>query len=263
MNFLAAVHTDVGIRKNTNQDSVLLETAVTDYGQALLGVICDGMGGLAKGEVASAILVKAFSSWFHREFPRILYGGIEADAVRQSWTDLILEQNQRIREYGQNCNASLGTTAVALLLVEDVYYIINVGDSRVYYLKEGINQITGDQTFVQREMDLGRMTLEEAKLHPKRNMLLQCVGASSVIKPDFYVNKYQPDSLFMMCSDGFRHLIQPQEFYERLRPEFMATEEKMKEAAVYFTELNKSRREEDNISVTLIRAYQGENRCWK
>ena len=95
MNFLTAVLTDVGIRKKTNQDSILLETAATDYGQVLLGVICDGMGGLEKGEVASAILVKAFSDWFHREFPRILYSGIEANVVRQSWTDLILEQNQK------------------------------------------------------------------------------------------------------------------------------------------------------------------------
>ena len=255
MNFLTAVHTDVGIRKKTNQDSILLETAATDYGQVLLGVICDGMGGLVKGEVASAILVKAFSAWFHGEFPQILYSGIEANAVRQSWTDLILEQNQKISEYGLSYNAGLGTTAVALLLAENAYYIINVGDSRVYYLKEGINQMTADQTFVQREMDLGRMTLEEAKIHPKRNMLLQCVGASSVIKPDFYAGEYQTDSTFMMCSDGFRHVIQSQEFYDRLKPELMATEEKMKEAAVYFTELNKSRREEDNISVALIRAY--------
>ena len=59
----------------------------------------------------------------------------------------------------------------------------------------------------------------------------------------------------MMCSDGFRHVIQPEEFYERLKPELMVTEEKMKESAVYFTELNKSRREDDNISVVLIRAY--------
>ena len=84
---------------------------------------------------------------------------------------------------------------------------------------------------------------------------LQCVGASSVIEPDFYVGEFEKDSVFMMCSDGFRHVIQPEEFYERLKPELMVTEEKMKESAVYFTELNKSRREDDNISVVLIRAY--------
>ena len=233
MNFLTAVHTDVGTRKKTNQDSVLLETAATDYGQVLLGVICDGMGGLARGEVASAILAKAFSNWFHRVFPRLLYGGIKANAVRESWIDLLLEQNQKISEYGRNRNVSLGTTAVALLLVENVYYIINVGDSRVYYLKEGINQMTADQTFVQREMDLGRMTFEETKIHPKRNMLLQCVGASSVIEPDFCTGEYQPDSVFMMCSDGFRHVIQPQEFYDRLKPELMETETRLSDYIPY------------------------------
>ncbi|MFR6171098.1 MAG: PP2C family protein-serine/threonine phosphatase [Blautia sp.] len=255
MNYLTAVHTDVGIRKRTNQDSVLIETAATDYGQVLLSVVCDGMGGLAKGEVASAILIKAFSNWFHREFPEILYKGMEANTLRSSWTNLILEQNQKINEYGLNCNVSLGTTVAALLLIDNIYYIINVGDSRVYYLKDGITQMTVDQTFVQREMDLGRMTLEEAKNHPKRNVLLQCVGASSVIEPDFYVGEFEKDSVFMMCSDGFRHVIYSEEFYERLKPELMVTEEKMKENAVYFTELNKSRREDDNISVALIRAY--------
>lgn len=99
------------------------------------------------------------------------------------------------------------------------------------------------------------MTPEEAKNHPRRNVLLQCVGASSVIEPDFYMGEYQCDSLFMMCSDGFRHVITPEEFYEKMRPEIMVTEEKMKETAVYFTELNKVRREDDNISVALIRAY--------
>lgn len=255
MNYLTAVHTDVGIRKKTNQDSVLIETAATDYGQVLLSVVCDGMGGLAKGEVASAILIKAFSNWFHREFPKILYGGMEANVLRSSWTNLILEQNQKISEYGLNYNVSLGTTVAAMLLIDNIYYVINVGDSRVYYIKNGITQMTVDQTFVQREMDLGRMTLEEARNHPKRNVLLQCVGASSVIEPDFYVGEFEQDSVFMMCSDGFRHVIHPEEFYERLKPDMMVTEEKMKESAVYFTELNKLRREDDNISVALIRAY--------
>ena len=255
MNYLTAVHTDAGIRKSTNQDSALIETEATDYGQILLGVVCDGMGGLAKGEVASAMLAKAFSRWFHQEFPRLLYSGLEVNALRESWTNLILEQNQKISNYGLECNVSLGTTLAALLLVDNIYYIINVGDSRVYYTKDGFHQMTLDQTYVQREMDLGRMTQEEAKTHPRRNVLLQCVGASSVIEPDFYVGEYQRDSLFMMCSDGFRHVITPEEFHEKMKPELMVTEEKMKETAVYFTELNKGRGEDDNISVVLIRAY--------
>lgn len=255
MNYLTAAHTDVGIKRSVNQDSALLETAVTDYGQIVLGVVCDGMGGLEKGEAASAILVKAFSNWFHREFPEILYKGMDVHILRDSWTSFILKQNHRIQEYGLNRNISLGTTVTALLLSDGMYYILNIGDSRVYCFKDGIRQITIDHTFVQREIDMGRMTQQEAKIHPKRHMLLRCVGTGAVPEPDFYVGEYEKNSVFMICSDGFRHVIEPGEFSEKIRAEAMITEEKMKETAVYFTELNKVRGEEDNISVILIRAY--------
>ena len=68
MNYLTAVHTDVGIRKKTNQDSALVMEATTDKGNVLLTVVCDGMGGLAKGEVASAAVIDAFSKWFENNY---------------------------------------------------------------------------------------------------------------------------------------------------------------------------------------------------
>ena len=74
MNFRTAVYTDVGIRKKTNQDSALIETADTDEGRVSLAVVCDGMGGLAMGEVASAVLIRAFSDWFEKRFPFRAFG---------------------------------------------------------------------------------------------------------------------------------------------------------------------------------------------
>lgn len=255
MNYMTAVHSDVGIKKKTNQDSVLLEIASTDFGPVLMGVICDGMGGLDKGEVASAMLIREMSGWFHRIFPDLLYTDLDPNILRESWTTLIWDVNKKITEYGLDHGVDLGTTITLLLLIDNIYYIINVGDSRVYLIKNQMMQLTVDQTFVQREMDLGRMTPEEAKKSNKRNVLLQCVGASSIIEPDFYVGEYSKDSVFMICSDGFRHKIKPEEFYLRLNPYDMLTEEVMSNNALYFTELNKSRRENDNISVVLIRAY--------
>lgn len=254
MNYLTAVHTDVGIRKSTNQDSVYAETADTDHGEVAMAVVCDGMGGLAKGEVASAVLIRDFVHWFHCQFPAMLYGGIEADTLRKSWEEVIRKANTRIAGYGRKKGVSLGTTVVAALLVNGVYYIINVGDSRTYLISDSIVQLTWDQTVVQREIEMGRMTPEEARVSPQRNVLLQCVGASGVIAPDFYVGEYKRDQVFMLCSDGFRHVISPSEFYERLNPFRMRTERSMQENAVYFTELNKARNESDNISVVLIRA---------
>lgn len=254
MKNITAVHTDVGIKKSTNQDSVFVEIADTDCGEVMLAVVCDGMGGLKKGEVASAMLIRAFSRWFHQDFPKLLYSDFDSNQLRESWVWLIQDQNARIAQYGADNYVSLGTTVVAMLLIDNVYYVINVGDSRAYAIKDTMQQITIDQTVIQREIDMGRMTVEEAMRSPDRNVLLQCVGASIDVQPDFYIGEYTSDTVFMLCSDGFRHVIKPEEFYEKLNPTALRTQKDMQESAVYFTELNKSRNETDNISVLLIRA---------
>lgn len=253
MKYLTTVRTDVGIRKKTNQDALLIRVADTDYGRVLLGVVCDGMGGLAKGEVASSTLIRAFSSWFEDELPKLLLGGLTEASLRESWNQLASHTNKKIAAYGERNRLSLGTTLVALLLIEGTYYIINIGDSRAYYIKDELICLTKDQTYVQREVDLGNMTPEEALVSPQRNILLQCVGASEIIQPDFYSGSYDKDTVFMLCTDGFRHVITEHEFFERLSPYLLFTEETMSDAALYFTELNKYRQETDNISVALIK----------
>lgn len=253
MNYLTALHTDAGIKKVSNEDALFLETADTDRGQVMLAVVCDGMGGLTKGEAASAALVREFARWFHKIFPRLLYQGLTPETVEDSWRRLILNADRKIAGYGLKLHAKLGTTAAALLLAEGISYIVNVGDSRVYLVDGSVQQLTVDQTFVQREVEEGRMTPGEARVSPRRNILLQCVGAGGSIRPDFYVGRYRTGQVFMLCSDGFRHVISPEEFFERMNPQVMTTRERMEETAVYFTELNKRRNESDNISVILIR----------
>lgn len=259
MEFLSVLHTDVGIKKKTNQDSVLIKEADTDYGKVMLAVICDGMGGLAKGEVASSALIRALSDWFENEFPDFLYNRRTADGISRLELEnalnlLVIDVNQRIAEYAKQFHAACGTTAAVLLMAEGRYYIMNIGDSRVYKISTyEFTQITKDQTFVQMEMDHGRMTPEEARVHPQRNVLLQCVGASEVIIPDFSNGTYQAGEIFMICSDGFRHLITEDEFRQLLDPVKTNSEKDLKDAAIYCTELNKSRQERDNISVVLIK----------
>lgn len=253
MEFLTAIHTDVGIKKKTNQDSVLVMKAETEMGDVLFAVVCDGMGGLAKGEVASATVIREFSKWFENTFPDILYGGLVEDVLKRSMENVIYSMNSKISSYGRGLGINLGTTVVALVLANNKYYCINVGDSRCYHITNEFGQMTKDQTYVQREMDMGRMTLEEAKTHPQRNVLLQCVGASEFIVPDFYTGNVNPNELFMLCSDGYRHVITKEEFFQYINPNSLQDETQMKESIKYFTELNKYRREEDNISVVLVR----------
>lgn len=106
---------------------------------------------------------------------------------------------------------------------------------------------------MQYEMDLGHLTWEQAQTHPQRNVLLQCVGASDEIHPDYFVGDANPDTTFILCSDGFRHVISPDEIYEKFRPELLENEDIMLQNIVSLVELNKSRKEVDNISAAVIR----------
>lgn len=255
MNFLTAYHTDVGIKKKTNQDSLLIHQAQTDSGNVLFAVICDGMGGLAKGEVASACMIRTFSEWFQGEFPQLLVAGFQPEALRESWERVTANVNQKITNYAIQEGVSMGTTCVTLLFVGNNYYIMNIGDSRVYLISDNVYQLTKDQTYVQREMDAGRMTMEEAMRDPQRNVLLQCVGASSVIEPDFYMGDLEINQSFMLCCDGFRHVIDPMEMYQYMNSGVCVDVETMKRNLEYLTDLNKQRRETDNITAVLIRTY--------
>lgn len=254
MSFLATVYSDAGIRKETNQDSALQIEANTDFGHVLLSVICDGMGGLAKGEVASATVIEAFGSWFKKDLPKLLHRKDRERIIFGEWEELIMDCNQKIAAYADARNISMGTTLNAMLFMRGRYYIINVGDSRAYLLSDGLYQLTRDQSLVQREVDMGRMTALDAAVSPRGNILLQCVGASPIISADHYSGDYTAGQVFMQCSDGFRHVITPEEIYRYFNGGALTDEQTMHDNAVYLTELNKSRRETDNITVLLVKA---------
>lgn len=254
MKFIAAYHTDVGITKKTNQDSLAMKIVETSQGTVAFGIVCDGMGGLAKGELASKEVIMAFCNWFDD----VLLADIEASAfeenkLMQQWNDIIQTQNRRLGEYGVSNNLQLGTTVSALLLYKDNYYIVHVGDSRVYHMEKGVTQLTKDQTFIAREIAAGRMTPEQAKTDPRRSVLLQCVGASPIVEPEFTKGEITPNTVYMICSDGFRHQISDTEMYDKIGPNAIKDEEDMKYGCIYLTELVKNRKESDNITVALIK----------
>ena len=255
MNFIVSANTDIGTTKSTNQDSLSVKVINTPQGRMVFAVLCDGMGGLDKGEVASASVIRAFDLWARNELPLLCSRPIEDSEIRSQWDRILTEQNKKIGSYGARQGIKLGTTAVVMLLTQTRYYIMNVGDSRAYQLTDGVYQITQDQTFVAREVALGNMTPEQALVDSRRSVLLQCVGASEEVYPDMFFGDVVPDSVFMLCSDGFRHLISEEEIYERLQPAVLYDEAMMQKNSVELIEINKLRRERDNISVLTVRTF--------
>lgn len=259
MEYRIALQTDVGIKKETNQDSCCIKEAVTDNGTVLMAVICDGMGGLAKGEVASATLIKTFSSWFENELPGILAMPKPLDEVEHRWDRIIKEQNQNIAAYGKSLKLQLGSTITAMLILEDnKYIIVHVGDSRAYKITDaGVKVLTEDQTVVAKEVRQGKLTPEQAETDPRRNVLLQCVGASRIVEPEFYYGSVVSDECYMLCSDGFRHVITNEEIHKAFAPSNNNTEDQMNTHITDLIELNKFRHENDNITALLIKNVQG------
>ncbi|MCM1159245.1 MAG: protein phosphatase 2C domain-containing protein [Bacteroidales bacterium] len=252
MKCISGIYSDVGIEKKVNQDAALVRQAATKRGKVLFAVVCDGMGGLEQGEVASATVIAGMSDWFEQVFPKMLGHDFAPEIIEKSLREEIKRLNNCINIYGREKGISLGTTLVSLLLIGDYYYVCNVGDSRIYYLKDGIEQMTHDQSYIQKEIDLGRITVEEAENSPKRNMLLQCIGASTEVVPDFYRGEYRKPASFLLCSDGFRHVITSQEMWEAFRPELLDGEDSIKERIRKLIETAKRRQERDNITAVLV-----------
>lgn len=252
MKIRLAAYTDIGIQKQINQDSLMIEEAKTSNGKMVFAVMCDGMGGLTKGELASAVMVRAFQSWFHTRMPIIVETDFTKEQIQHEWEMQVQEQNQKLLAYSREHHLQMGTTLLVLLVTETFYLVMNVGDSRCYRIDDNLYQVTKDHTYVQREVELGRLTPEEAKEHPKRNILLQCIGASDKIIPDYFMGESKKNSVFLLCSDGFRHEITGQEMYQYLCPRVLISEEIMKGNLQILTEIAKQRGERDNISALAI-----------
>lgn len=256
MNFQIAAQTDVGTVKDTNQDSLMVKHISTNLGDMVFAVLCDGMGGLAKGELASATIIRAFDTWINDDLQILCQNALshlDDSVINAQWESIIANQNQKIKQYGASQGVNLGTTVVALLVTNQKYYLMNVGDSRAYLLNDKLEQLTKDQTFVGREIELGNMTPEQAKSDPRRNVLLQCVGASDMVCPDFFCGDITIGTEFLLCSDGFRHEITAEEIYSELRPDVMTDKFVMNSKLRYLITLNMQRNERDNITAALIK----------
>ena len=254
MRFSAVYNTDVGIKKKTNQDSLAIKIAETPDGQALFSLVCDGMGGLAKGEVASKEVICAFCDWFDQQFAEMVKNeSFSEGALKYQWLHLAVDMNEKIKAYGEHNGIMLGTTISAILMYRGRYYIVHVGDSRIYQMSSTVQQLTADQTLVAREIAAGRLTPEQAETDSRRSVLLQCIGASPVVEPDFVAGDIQAGATYMICSDGFRHKISNDEIMSKIGPAACGTEAEMEDGCKFLTELVKYRKETDNITVVLIK----------
>ena len=259
MEFIISASTDIGVKRKNNEDSLYVCRLGTNCGNMVFAVMCDGMGGLSHGACASATVVDAFVKWMRITLPVLLRRDIPDHMIKEQWLSIIDAQNSRLRAYGSESGALLGTTAATMLLTEKHYYILNIGDSRIYEITDGVRQITTDHSLVAREVALGNLTTQQATLAPQQNVLTQCVGGSEdAAEPDVYFGEPRAGAVYMLCSDGLRHMVSPEEIYNFFRPSAMTGAAEMRGQEGALIACNIARGETDNISVVTIRTPGGD-----
>lgn len=200
----------MGARKNVNQDAWCALSAETSVGDVALTVVCDGVGGLSSGELASSTVVYEFSRWFQQDFAPLASasvaheGTVNLSEVAAVWAQMLASLNRRIGDYGRRQDVRLGTTFTGMLICQGRYVIGHVGDCRVYRIASGrLEQLTNDQTLAARSVAEGTVTKEEALLMPQGSVLLQSVGTQVELRPEFSYGEVREGDLFVTCCDGF------------------------------------------------------------
>lgn len=189
------VATDVGRQRRDNEDS--------SYASGSVFVVADGMGGAQSGEVASKIVVDAFSS-----------GLPETGTAEERLAVVVQRANREIHERSRSeaANAGMGTTVTAAYLDGDAIAIAHVGDSRAYLLRDGeLRRLTEDHSLVEELVRGGRLTEEEAAEHPQRSVITRALGIEPLVEIDTWTYPLRPGDVVLLCSDGLTSMVSEQQ----------------------------------------------------
>ena len=200
MKLLYAARTDVGMIRSGNEDNF----AVDANGARGIFIVADGMGGHAAGEVASEMAVQILQ----RELAPI--ADLNGEDVAKLVANTLRKANRAIhdRTLTEVDKQGMGTTASVLLISGSRYLIGQVGDSRIYLMRDGtLSQVTKDHSYVQEQVDAGFLTPEQARYHPYSNVITRCVGASQDVEPDTYRGEARTGDIFLVASDGLTGMV--------------------------------------------------------
>jgi serine/threonine protein phosphatase PrpC len=196
---------DKGVTRENNEDSlaaVTLNQASQDVSQAIgVYAVADGMGGHEAGEVASKLAIHTAVRQLMGESNET---GEDMPEHYQFWLErAVALANKVVHKKAHDESTNMGTTLVMAVVVGNDVHIANVGDSRAYLISpSSIRQITHDQSMVQSLLDSGAITAEEVANHPRRNILMQSVGAQENVTIDMYSETLGDDESLLLCSDG-------------------------------------------------------------
>lgn len=239
--------TDIGKHRETNQDA--FDTGYFDNG-AVWAVVCDGMGGVSGGQVASSLCIEKVVNAIKRSYR----DNMTVNNVKNMLTSAISAANSYVFDESlkEHDLKGMGTTVVATVIVNGIAVIAHVGDSRAYLVNDDIKLVTKDHSYVQLLVDNGKITAEEAETHPDKNIITRAVGIEGFVDVDIDIVDVKNSDKLLLCTDGLNGLVNDETILNIVKEYGDSSTEKLVETA----NLNGGR---DNITVVLVSSdVQGE-----
>lgn len=204
--------TDVGMARSMNQDSFLVSD--NNRNGLNLYILADGMGGYKGGEIASKVAITAVSKYIIEKFDEIPK---DKQSILNLVEDSIEFANSAIYEESEQDEElqDMGTTLEVVLIYKNRVYIGHIGDSRVYRVRKNrMKKITTDHSYVEKLIQDGEITREEAYNHPKKNLLIKALGTDEEACPDMIYTVLNKNDVILICSDGLTNMVREEEILE-------------------------------------------------
>lgn len=199
----AYAKTDIGSKRSMNQDYMYCNTEPVGSFQNLL-IVADGMGGHRAGDYASRLCVETMVQSLEKSAHKTPVSLFEETVTAAN--KAVFEESASHVEY-----EGMGTTVVACTLEENTLYIANIGDSRLYLIRDGIEQITDDHSLVEEMVKQGNITESEARIHPQKNIITRALGINEEVQADFFEIDVEQGDVIMLCSDGLSNMIEDED----------------------------------------------------
>lgn len=214
----AYAKSDVGKARDINQDSFYITE--DPFSNIQLFILADGMGGCNAGEVASELAINCTKSYIENNINDISKDKeslIQLIGSSMEYANMVVyEKSIENSEF-----EGMGTTLEVCLIYNNRAYIGHIGDSRIYRIRKGIiRQLTQDHSYVQTLVKQGTITKEEAKHHPKKNMLIKALGCNAFAEPDVMVRGFQKEDTLVICSDGLTNMVDLKDILKRISENF-------------------------------------------
>lgn len=238
MRYLSGVYWCRGREAEKNQDSVILQQVLTRRGRVLMAAVCDGMGGVSRGETASGYVAEKLQEWFYTELLYMIRAKKRSWVIRRSLDRLTFHLQRQLQRYAGQEEISLGTTMTVLVIWEKKYLAWHLGDSRAYRLRKGcLEQITTDH------------------VHGK-GKLTKCMGSFGYFMPEHAIGILRAEEAVLLCSDGFCRRVMPYEITSVMNPDGITQEEQIERRLREIGEACMKRGERDNLSSVYVKVVR-------